>query len=138
MTMTMPEIQPEDAGPRPLWPALVKGMKCRCPNCGKGKLYSSYLKVVPTCSVCGEDLTPQRADDLPPYLTIMIVGHLLVFVMLDMELRGAASPLVYLAIFVPLAAILPLIMLPSVKGFVVALQWSRRMHGFALGGRSID
>ena len=124
--------------PRPFWPAALNAMRCRCPRCGKGKLYSRYLKVVDTCSVCGEDLYHHRADDFPPYLSIMIVGHILVFVMLDMEIRGYANPMLYIAIFVPLAIIMPLAILPSVKGFVVALQWSRRMHGFAPGGRSID
>ncbi|WP_431732431.1 DUF983 domain-containing protein, partial [Brucella melitensis] len=28
-----------------------------------------------TCMFCGEDYTEQRADDLPAYLTILVVGH---------------------------------------------------------------
>jgi uncharacterized protein (DUF983 family) len=136
--MAVTEAKPMDMEPRPFWPAALNGLRCRCPNCGKGKLFSRYLKVVDVCSVCGTELYHHRADDLPPYLSIMIVGHILVFVMLDMELRGYSNPLLYIAIFVPLAAILPLLILPSVKGFVVALQWSRRMHGFAVGGHSID
>ena len=122
----------EDVDPRPFWPAVLNAMRCRCPRCGKGKLYYGYLKVVHNCSVCGEELYHHRADDFPPYLSIMIVGHILVFVMLDMEIRGYANPMLYLVIFIPLAIILPLAILPSIKGFVVALQWSKRMHGFAL------
>ncbi len=136
--MDMIDSKPAELDPRPLGPAALKAMRCRCPRCGKGKLYSSYLKIVDTCSVCGEDLSHHRADDFPPYLSIMIVGHILVFLMLDMEIRGYANPMVYLAVFVPLAIILPLAILPSVKGFVVALQWSSRMHGFAAGSRPID
>lgn len=133
----MTEIELQNADLRPTWPALLNGMRCRCPRCGKGKLFSRYLKVADSCSECGQDFSHHRADDLPPYLTIMIVGHILVFLMLDMEIRGIASPWVYIAIFVPLAAILPVAMLPSVKGFVVALQWSRRMYGFGTG-RQVD
>ncbi|HEY4200187.1 MAG TPA: DUF983 domain-containing protein [Devosiaceae bacterium] len=134
--MTMVDSRPAQLDPRPFLPAVLNGMRCRCPRCGKGKLFSKYLKVVDTCSVCGLELSHHRADDLPPYLSIMIVGHILVFFMLDMELRGHGNAMIYIAVFVPLAIILPLLILPSVKGFVVALQWSGRMHGFAADSAS--
>jgi len=46
-----------------------------CPRCGEGKLFRAFLKVDNNCSVCGLDFTPHRADDLPAYLVIVIVGH---------------------------------------------------------------
>ena len=50
---------------RPTWPAMLNGMKCRCPNCGQGKLFSSYLKVADQCDVCGTEFFHHRADDAP-------------------------------------------------------------------------
>jgi uncharacterized protein (DUF983 family) len=106
-------------------------MMGRCPNCGQGKLFRGYLKVNDVCPVCGEELYHHRADDLPPYIAIVIVGHLLVGLMLELELRNAGvDPMWYIAILVPLAIILPLALLPPIKGAVVALQWANRMHGF--------
>ena len=58
--------------------ALWRGFTMKCPNCGQGHLFGRFLKVVDSCEVCGEDYTPQRADDLPAYLVIAIVGHLVV------------------------------------------------------------
>jgi len=58
--------------------ALLRGFMCRCPNCGRGKLFRAYLKVVDRCAVCGEDFSHQRADDAPAYFVILIVGHLVV------------------------------------------------------------
>jgi len=116
---------------RDLWRAMARGALCRCPNCGKGKLFRAYLKVNDTCPVCGEELFHHRADDLPPYLSIVIVGHLLIFALLDVEMTQATvDPILSLAILVPLAIILPLAFLPSIKGAVVGLQWANRMHGF--------
>src|SRR6185312_12856472 len=102
---------------RDLWRAMARGALCRCPNCGKGKLFRAYLKVNDTCPECGQELFHHRADDVPAYLTIVIVGHILVFLMLDIEMNYRdVNPLLYLVMLAPLAVILPLALLPSVKG----------------------
>jgi len=115
---------------RSLAQAMWNGTKCRCPRCGEGKMFSAYLKVKDSCDVCGEELHHHRADDLPPYLAIMIVGHLLVGVMLHMDMAYRIDPWTYIITMIPLAIVLPLLMLPSIKGAVVGLQWANRMHGF--------
>jgi hypothetical protein len=51
--------------PVSLTKALWRGFTMRCPNCGEGKLFGRFLKVADHCAVCGEDFTPQRADDFP-------------------------------------------------------------------------
>lgn len=116
--------------PRSMARAIWNGLRCRCPNCGKGKLFRAYLKVNDSCSNCGEELFHHRADDFPPYIAIFIVGHVLVGVMLHMEMTQAVSPMTYLLTLVPLAIVLPLILLPFIKGAVVGLQWAVGMHGF--------
>lgn len=123
--------------PRPLWPAMVNGMKCRCPACGEGKLYTGYLKIADECPSCGEELHHHRADDAPPYLVIVIVGHIIVGAILHIEMVYTVPPWIYLWTMVPLTVILCLALLPIVKGAVVALQWSGYMHGFD-GGAEDD
>ncbi|MHB1102560.1 MAG: DUF983 domain-containing protein [Devosia sp.] len=115
---------------RPLLQAVWNGLRRRCPKCGEGKLFRAYLKVNDHCPVCGEELRHHRADDLPPYISIVIVGHILIGVMLEMEMTMRVEPYVYLMVMVPLALFLPLLMLPSIKGAVVGLQWANYMHGF--------
>lgn len=119
------------ADKRGVLPAVLNGLKCRCPACGEGKLYRAFLKVNETCPKCGEVLSHHRADDFPPYIAIFIVGHLIVGWMLHNEMSGVPTdPMFYVYTMVPLAAILPLVMLPSIKGAVVGLQWANRMYGF--------
>ena len=67
-------LQDED---RPLKPAILRGWRRRCPNCGSGPMLRGYLKVRDNCPVCGEALHHHRADDGPAYLTILIVGHVM-------------------------------------------------------------
>lgn len=115
---------------RPLGPALRRGWRRRCPQCGSGPMLSGYLKVRDACPVCGLDLTPQRADDGPAYLTILIVGHIMAPVFLFAFTRWRPDPLVLATVFSVGTVALSLYLLPRLKGALVALQWAKRMHGF--------
>ncbi|ODT69176.1 MAG: hypothetical protein ABS75_18005 [Pelagibacterium sp. SCN 63-23] len=110
--------------------AMWRGTLCRCPHCGKGKMFRSYLKVADDCDVCGEELNHHRADDFPPYIAITIVGHIIIFLMLHMDMAYQVQPITYVVSMIPLAIVLPLAMLPSIKGSIVGLQWATRMYGF--------
>jgi uncharacterized protein (DUF983 family) len=115
---------------RNVWLALRRGFRGRCPRCGEGKLFRAFLKVDDHCSVCGLDYTPHRADDLPAYLVIVIVGHLVVPTILWIETDYSPSVPVQLAIYLPLMLVMSLALLQPVKGAVVGVQWALRMHGF--------
>lgn len=119
---------------RPLATAMWRGIKCRCPACGEGKLYRQYLKVADECSVCKEELHHHRADDAPPYFTMFITGHIVIAGLLMLEQAYAPPTWVHLAIWMPMLVVLSLVLLPPVKGALVGLQWALRMHGF--GGRT--
>ena len=115
---------------RDVWTALKRGFRGRCPRCGEGKLFRAFLKVDNNCSVCGLDFTPHRADDLPAYLVIVIVGHIVVPIALIIETDYSPPVALQLSIYLPLVLILSLVLLQPVKGAVVGLQWALRMHGF--------
>lgn len=101
---------------------LKRGLLCRCPHCGEGKLFKSYLKLVDKCDVCGEQLGHIRADDLPAYLTIAVVGHVVVGLMLTAIQMGVPN---WLGISVSLALTvgMSLWLLPHMKGAVAAQLW---------------
>ena len=115
---------------RDVWTAMKRGFRGRCPRCGQGKLFRAFLKVDNNCSVCNLDFTPHRADDLPAYLVIVIVGHIVVPLALSIETNFSPPVWLQLAIYLPLTLILSLLLLQPVKGTVVGLQWALRMHGF--------
>lgn len=115
---------------RSLGTAIRRGLACRCPHCGTGRLFGRYLKVVDRCEACGEDYSHARADDLPPYLTIIIVGHVVVPLVLLVEQTWSPADWVQFAIWIPTTLILTLALLQPIKGAVVGLQWANHMHGF--------
>lgn len=115
---------------RPLLPAILSGARGRCPSCREGRLFRAYLKVADHCPGCAEALHHQRADDAPPYLTILVVGHVIVPLALALE-RTVQPPLwLHMAVWLPLASLAALALLPVAKGALVALQWALGMHGF--------
>jgi uncharacterized protein (DUF983 family) len=120
----------DSAEKRDLWAAMKRGFRGRCPRCGEGKLFRAYLKVGNNCSVCNLDFTPHRADDLPAYLVIVIVGHMVVPTALLTETLYAPPVWLQLAIYLPFTLIASLALLQPVKGTVVGLQWALHMHGF--------
>ncbi len=118
---------------RPLGRSIGRGLRCRCPACGKGRILHSYLKVRETCPSCGEDLSHQRADDGPAYLTILIVGHLAIPMMAAYFIAFRPGPWEMIWIFGIGSMVLSAVLLPLMKGMLVGIQWSRRMHGFGEG-----
>lgn len=116
---------------RPAKPAMWRGFRRRCPNCGEGAMFQSYLKVADRCPVCREDLHHHRADDGPAYLTILIVGHLMAPMILIVFQKFRPEPMVLATLFTIGCVALSLYLLPRLKGVVVGIQWAKRMHGFA-------
>ena len=55
--------------------AIRRAVLHRCPACGEGKLFKSYLSQVENCAACGERFGHIRADDAAPWGTIILVGH---------------------------------------------------------------
>jgi uncharacterized protein (DUF983 family) len=121
---------------RPLWQSIKRGLLCRCPACGSGKLFRSFLKPVDNCAACGEAMHHHRSDDLPPYLTIVVIGHVIIagYMMTDMVWP---MPLwLTFTIWTPITLLATLLVIQPIKGGVIALQWAMKMHGF--GGHSGD
>jgi uncharacterized protein (DUF983 family) len=110
--------------------ALWRGFTMRCPNCGQGKLFGRFLKVVDHCEVCGEEYSHHRADDLPAYLVILVVGHITIPALLAVEIAYAPPLWLQYLIWLPFIAFGALALLQPTKGAIVALQWQCGMHGF--------
>ena len=115
---------------RPMRRSMLRGWRRRCPCCGAGPMLRGYLTVRDTCTVCGEDLHHQRADDGPAYLTILIVGHLMAPSILWAYTEFRPDPLILATVFTIGTVGLSLYLLPRLKGMMVAFQWAKRMHGF--------
>jgi uncharacterized protein (DUF983 family) len=104
----------------------------RCPNCGDGALFHSYLGLNRRCPACGEDLSAERADDAPAFVTLFVccfVGG--AGVLLSDTIFPLMPLLVSSLVWLVVTALVGVLILPRIKGVVVGLEWALRMHGFA-------
>lgn len=102
---------------------IWRGLCERCPQCGIGKLFISYLKPVQACASCAEDFSTIRADDGPAWLTMIVTGHVIVptAIYLAMhDLMGQGMALFLLAVS---TISLVLVLLPRAKGVFIGMIW---------------
>lgn len=135
MAQTTQDIAPDEPSEeRPVWPAIAKGWRRKCPKCGGGPLLHSYLKLNKTCTVCHQDFRHAKADDGPAYLTILFVGHLMAPSLHYAFVTWRPDPMTLFTIFAVGCVGLSLYLLPRVKGAIVGYQWARQMYGFGSAG----
>lgn len=103
--------------------ALTRGFMRRCPRCGVGGLLSGYLAPVKTCGACNSDFSHINADDGPAWVTILVLGHLIVPMMLYFG-RDDSIPLWTACLVLSLVMLVgAYVTLPRAKGFFIALIW---------------
>lgn len=115
--------------PASVWTAISRGLQRRCPACGVGHSFRAYLKVRDRCDACGESLGQIRADDIPPYVTILLVGHVVVPLVLWTEQRYAPPLVMQMVVWSSMTALLTMSLLPFIKGGIVGLMWHLRLRG---------
>ncbi len=123
-----PPVPPQER--TPLVAAMARGFVNRCPHCGKGHLFGRFLKVRPACEACGLEMEGHRADDLPPYLVIFLVGHIVGYLVLEIEMGYDVPLWISMTVWPLLTLVLALGLLQPMKGAVIGLQYTFGMHGF--------
>lgn len=111
---------------RPAVSPFRAGLRARCPRCGEGRLFQGFLTVAPKCEHCGLDFAEVDTGDGPAVFIILIAGFLVVGLVLVAEVLYQPPYWVHLAIFLPLAAIVPLSLLRPFKATLIALQYHNR------------
>jgi len=128
--MTLSQIDTIADDERPLGQAMLRGIRCKCQACGAAPMLRAYLSVRDTCPACGEDLSHQRADDGPAYLTMLVTLKTVVPLMVYVMFNHNMNPTLLFALSALLLVAMTLFLLPRFKGMIVAFQWAKRMHGF--------
>ena len=109
---------------RSVWSGLRRGFQRKCPNCGDGHLFAGYLKVAPVCAHCGQDNGRYRADDGPAYLTVLLIGHILVAPALVFPIIWEADPMIVVPIALVTVAAATLALLGCIKGAWIGMMWA--------------
>ena len=106
--------------------AVLRAIGGKCPSCGKGRLWSHYLRQVEACASCGERLGQIRADDGPPWLTILATGHIMAPILVLVTGQSAVPSWVLLTGLMALGLGLCLSILPRAKGLFIGAIWKSK------------
>ena len=100
---------------------------CRCPRCGRGRLYAGLLNVRGVCEVCGLDLSGQDAGDGPAVFVIFFLGLIVVGLAALVEIKFSPPVWVHLVLWTPLIIVGAIAMLRPLKAGLIALQYRHRL-----------
>src|ERR1700732_1237936 len=114
--------------------SAMRGIACKCPRCGKGKLFQGFLTLRPACESCGLDYAFIDAGDGPAVFVILLAGFIVVGCALVVEFKYAPPFWLHAVLWLPLILVTTLPPLRSMKGLLIALQY----HHKAAPGRLID
>ncbi len=102
---------------------VIAGLLLRCPHCGKGKLFKSYLKVKDRCDVCSAKLGETDSGDAPMVFAILILGFAIVGAALFVELRYMPPYWLHAVLWLPSLAVGSWFLLPLLKSVFYAVNY---------------
>ena len=120
--------------PVSVYQSAIRGIACKCPRCGRGKLYQGFLTLRPACERCGLDYAFIDAGDGPAVFVILIAGFIVVAAALIVEVKYQPPFWVHAALWIPLVLAVTLWPLRALKSLLIALQF----HHKAAEGRLIE
>lgn len=121
--MTAPQAWP------PLSP-LGTGIGCKCPRCGRGRLFSGLLDVRETCDVCNLDLSPHDTGDGATVFVILFLGALVVGLALWLETALTPPTWVHLVVWIPVISVMSVVLLRPFKGVLIAMHYKNLRHKY--------
>jgi len=105
---------------------IARGLRCRCPRCGEGRLFVGFLRLRPRCERCGLDFSFADAGDGPAVFVILIGGFIVVFAALITEILYQPPYWLHAALWLPLVLLVTLTPLRLIKGLLIALQYHHK------------
>ena len=105
---------------------ISTGLAGRCPRCGQGKLFSSFLKVADRCSVCDLDLSKADSADGPAFFIMLLVPALIIPLAMWVEFSYWPPLWLHAVLWTPLIIGLSVALLRPLKGVMVALQFKHQ------------
>jgi len=103
--------------------AILAGLACRCPRCGKGRIFSGILTVAERCKVCGLDLRKQDAGDGPAVFVIFFLGVIFMPLVFWLEFTFEPPWWLHMVLWTPLVIIVAIALLRPMKGVLISQQF---------------
>ena len=109
-----------------LYQSVLRGLACKCPRCGEGKLFAGFLTLRPRCETCGLDYAFIDTGDGPAIFIIMLAGAIVVACALIVEVKYQPPFWLHAVLWLPLILVTTLLPLRSMKSLLIALQFHHK------------
>ena len=116
-------VDPAVTPPNP----ILAGLAGRCPRCGKGKMFSGFLRLKPACETCGLDYSFVDAGDGPAVFVILFLGLIVVGLAAIVEIKFAPPLWLHMVLWTPLILGGAILMLRPLKAGLIALQYKHNL-----------
>ena len=116
----------QPATEHPALSPFATGLMCRCPRCGKGKLFQGFLDIRPKCDACGLDYKFVDSGDGPAVFIVLLAGFVVVTCALVVEFKYEPPFWVHAVLWLPLILVTTLLPLRPLKGLMIALQYHHK------------
>jgi uncharacterized protein (DUF983 family) len=110
----------------PMLSPIRTGLACRCPRCGKGRLFQGFLDLRLRCEVCGLDYAFIDSGDGPAVFVILLAGFVVVACALVVEFNYQPPLWLHALLWGPLILATTLLPLRPMKGLMIALQYHHK------------
>ncbi len=111
-------------------PPIRAGLGCRCPRCGRGRLFRGLLTIAQRCDVCGLDFSPHDSGDGPAVFVIFILGAVVVPLALLLEIHAEPPMWLHMVIWPPVIIALAIALLRPMKATLVAYHYKNLRHEY--------
>jgi uncharacterized protein (DUF983 family) len=111
----------------PAVPPIRAALGCRCPRCGRGRLFTGLLSVRDACEICGLDLSAQDAGDGPAVFVILFLGFIVVALAALVEIKFSPPIWIHLVLWTPFIIVGAIAMLRPLKAGLIALQYRHQL-----------
>lgn len=113
---------------------ILSGWQCRCPECGEGEIFQTYLGFRTECGTCQADFSIADAGDGPAFFVMFVVGMIIVPLSLIFEIMFTLPMWLHMAVWIPAIIVLSILLLRPFKGVLFAIQWKTKAHGASYDG----
>jgi uncharacterized protein (DUF983 family) len=109
--------------------ALSAALRCRCPRCGVGKIFQGVLSVVARCPHCDLDLAAEDAGDGPAAFVVLILGAIVVFAAVLIEVKVAPPIWVHIVLWPPVVLGGTILLQRILKAWLIGMQYRHHLLG---------
>ncbi|HXP03448.1 MAG TPA: DUF983 domain-containing protein [Stellaceae bacterium] len=102
-------------------------LRCRCPRCGEGPVFTGLLTVRDACPRCGLDLSAEDAGDGPAVFLIFLLGAVAVGIAAWLELSFSPPIWVHIVVLTPVIIGGAIGLLRPMKAGMIALQYRHNL-----------